>query len=160
MTTLLGCSDSTGQQFADQSSCIQISGLGQTSGNTHVLKGDGVFEFDGVARPTAVGLYLFEMNPTADGGFDVKTQYQFSWEGGDSFLTSDWVLFDPGLEPNKFSFNVDMTIVSGSGLFAGREGKTPIGLDAEITFLPPPNPGDLTVVNEQFRVSGRLCADQ
>ena len=150
------CSSNTQATGPDENLCITVRGEGQTSGDRHKLRGDGVFRFDGVERNVKIGLYLFEMRE-GDGGIHVATQYQFNWDNGDSFLTSDDVFFEPGLEPDQFRFSVKMRIVSGSGIFAGQEGQDPISLDATIRFGAPRNPGDARSAEEQFTVSGEIC---
>ena len=150
------CSSSTQAVGPDENVCITVRGEGQTSGDRHKLRGEGVFRFGDVERNVKIGLYLFEMRE-GDGGIHVATQYQFNWDNGDSFLTSDNVFFEPGLEPDQFRFSVRMRIVSGSGIFAGQVGQDPIALDATIRFGAPRNPGDARSVEEQFTVSGLVC---
>ena len=150
------CSSSTPAIGPDENICITVRGEGQTSGDRHKLRGDAVFSLDGVEQDVTVGLYLFEMRE-GEGGIHVATHYQFDWESGDSFLTSDDVFLEPLLEPDQYRFNVRMRIISGSGIFAGKEGEAPISLDATIRFGPPRNPGDARSAEEQFTVSGKVC---
>ncbi len=137
--------------------CVQITGAGTTNGDRNLLKGDGVFRFGDTERAGKVGLYLFAMTPAVNDGFDVDTQYQFHWDGGDSFLTKDQVYFEPVLEPDTYRFSVQMTIVVGSGIFAGMIGQKPLVLTAEMKFGPPANPGDAMTAVEQFEVGGTIC---
>ena len=150
------CSSSTQAIGPDENICITVRGEGQTSGDRNKLTGEGVLHLDDIERNVKIGLYLFEMRE-GDGGIHVATQYQFIWDNGDSFLTSDDVFFEPGLEPDQFRFSVKMRIVSGTGMFAGREGQAPIALDATIRFGAPRNPGDVRSAEEQFTVSGEIC---
>ena len=151
------CSSSTPATGPDENVCITLRGEGQTSGDRNKLRGDGVFSLGDVEQNVKVGLYLFEMREGQD-GIHVATQYQFNWDNGDSFLTSDDVFFEPGLEPDEFRFSVKMRIVSGSGIFAGKEGQSPISLDATIRFGAPRNPGDARSAEEEFTVSGKVCS--
>ena len=152
----LGCSSDAGTE-PDDASCIAIEGSAQLTGDRHTLHGNGVFRFDDEARPVAVGLYLFEMREDR-GGILVDTVYQFLWENGDSFLAADRVFFDPTLHADEYTFQVQMKITLGSGLFADQVGKQPLSLSATFRFGPPENPGDPRSAQESFTVSGRICS--
>jgi len=160
LTALLtvGCSGGTDAVMPPANACMAILGSGETHGDRNKLMGTGTFTFDGVQLTGQVGLYLFEMRAASNGGYDVDTQYQFIWDNGDSFLTSDKVFFEPGLEPDLFRFKVRMTIVSGTGRFAGHVGEQPIALNAEIRFGPPPTPADPKTADESFQINGSVCA--
>ena len=152
----VGCSADSPPIGPGDSACVTLRGEGQTSGDRHKLAGEGIFRFGDVVRNATVGLYLFQMRE-ADGGIHVDTQYQFNWDNGDSFLTSDAVFFEPGLRPDEHTFEVKMRIVSGSGIFANMEGQNPVTLTATMQFGAPRNPGDARSAEEQFSVSGELC---
>ena len=151
----LGCS-SDGGTDPDDASCITIEGSAQLTGDRHTLMGNGVFRFDDEDRPVEVGLYLFEMRE-GQGGIFVDTQYQFTWENGDFFLTVDKVFFQPSLNADEYRFNVAMKITMGSGLFADQVGKQPLTLTATIQFGPPENPGGARSTQESFTVGGDIC---
>ena len=153
--TALGCSSDGGTE-PDDASCITIEGSAQLTGDRHTLHGDGVFRFDDDDRPAEVGLYLFEMRE-GQGGIFVDTQYQFTWENGDFFLTVDKVFFQPSLYADEYRFNVQMKITMGSGLFADQVGKQPLTLTATIQFGPPENPGGARTAQESFTVGGKIC---
>lgn len=152
------CSSESGLVVADPSfQCVSITGSGSTVGDRDKLMGEGMFRFNDEERPAQVGIYFFEMLEAPNGGMNVSTQYQFIWPNGDGFLSRDNVFFEPALEPEQYKFNVRMTIVSGTGLFADMTGEQPIDLAATVEFGPPLNPGDPDTATEQFTVAGRLC---
>ncbi len=152
------CSSDSGVNGPDPNfQCISISGSGSTVGDRDKLMGDGTFRFNDEVRPAQVGIYFFEMFDAPNGGMNVSTQYQFVWPNGDGFLSRDDVFMEPTLEPEQFKFNVRMTIVSGTGLFAGMAGEQPIDLAATVEFGPPATPGDPKSATEVFTVAGQLC---
>jgi len=137
--------------------CLSIRGSGETVGDRNRLMGNGMFTIGNEQLPAEVGLYLFEMSPAANGGMDVETEYQFNWDNGDSFLSQDEVFFEPTLIADRYTFNVRMTIISGTGRFKGLAGQQPIALSAIIEFGPPANPGDPRSAREEFTVGGSVC---
>ncbi len=154
----LACSSDGEPNGPDNSLCIIIEGSGQLVGDRSVLAGDGVFAFDDVDRPVEVGLYLFEMRDV-EGGMRVDTQYQFTWENGDSFLTRDDAFFQPTIDVgvDRYTFKSEMLVVAGAGLFADQVGRKPLVLTATIEFGPPLTPGGRRTAEESFSVGGRVC---
>jgi hypothetical protein len=159
---LLGCGSNggdSGEGLLDVAVCLQVTAEGHTQGTMARLRGSGIFRFGEEEREALVALYLFDLTEAQDGGLRGRANYQFVWDGGDSFLTSDPVFMEPGLLPDQYTFDIPMTIVHGAGLFAGREGSRPISLDAVITFGPPPEPGGLATAVENFTIGGQLCGE-
>lgn len=153
----LGCGGEAGPGSPERTGCVSVTGQGKTMGNANLLTGGGRFSVGSVESDVEVGLYLFQRIPDPEGGIRVKTQYQFLWENGDTFLTADWVNFEPTLRPDEFTFNVDMTVASGSGIFRNSVGKKPISLTATIIFTDPENPADPPAAEEHFDLSGSVC---
>ena len=154
--TALGCSSNGGTTEFDDADCIRIQGSAQLTGNRAELAGNGVFRFDDEDRPVEVGLYLREMREVPDGMF-VDTQYQFHWDNGDSFVTRDEAFFQPGFEADQYTFNTELLVVAGTGVFADQVGKKTLALTAIIEFGPPPNPGDPQTADQSFDIGGSLC---
>lgn len=155
---LVACASEEGGTGPDpQVQCVAVNGAGQTEGDRTRLVGVGNFTFDGLARPADVGLYLFEIHPGPNEGLLIDTQYQFNWDNGDSFLSRDEIFFERTLEDDNYRFSVAMTVVSGSGMFAGFEGRKPIGLTGQMRFGPPVEPGDPPSAFESFSIQGTVC---
>ena len=151
-------SDGDGGLEPPNLACVRVTATGQTEGDRDVLSGVSVFRFGNVERRAQTSLYLFEMK-NVEGGLLVETLYQFNWDKGDQFLTSDRVLFEPrpGAVADEFDFNVEMTIVSAAGTFAGMEGDQPLALTATIQFGPPVAPGEPMSAVEEFTIDGKIC---
>jgi hypothetical protein len=139
-------------------SCIQVEAVGQTQGDHKRLRGYADFTIDGVTSRALVGLYLFDPGPTVNDGFDVEVQYQFAWEGEDSFLTANEVFMQRILSEDQYHFNVPLKIVAGSGRFTGMEGQHPFSIDASITFTPAADPSQDPKGLEEFRIAGQMCS--
>ena len=136
--------------------CVRVTAIGETDGDRDVLSGVGVFRFGDVERRAQASLYLFEMKDV-EGGLLVETLYQFNWDEGDQFLTSDRVLFEPRPGVDKFEFTVEMTIVAAAGTFADMVGDQPLSLTATIEFGPPVAPGEPKSAAEEFTIDGKIC---
>ncbi len=70
------------------------------------------------------------------------------------------MFLEPVLRDDTFHFNVPMTIVAGTGRFAGMVGDQPVSIDATLTVNPPAEAGDQPTAHEEFTVVGKLCGDQ
>lgn len=149
--------EDTGTRPDPEVQCVAVRGSGATEGDRTRLVGTGDFTFDGVTRPAEVGLYLFEIRPGPNDGLLVDTQYQFNWPNGDSFLSSDEIYFERTLEDDNYRFSVAMTVVSGTGMFTGLEGRQPIALIGHLRFGPPRELGDPASAYESFTVQGTVC---
>ncbi len=136
-----------------------VTAVGTTDGNRNVLNGQASFRFGEQERPAEVALYLFEMFDHAeDGSFRVHALYQFVWENGDWFLTHDHPIFMPLLEPDRYTFQAPLEIITGEGIFADMAGERPFILNATIQFGPPVAPEEPKSAAEEFKVDGRLCS--
>lgn len=138
--------------------CIQVEAAGETSGDHKRLRGYADFKIGSVQSRALVGLYLFDPGPTKNDGFEVDVQYQFAWEGEDSFLTANTVFMERRLSNDTYHFNVPLTIIAGSGQFTDMEGQSPFTIDADITFSPAPDPSADPQGLEVFRIAGNLCS--
>ena len=139
--------------------CIDLRGAGQTDGSLNALRGHGDFMFGSDSRTAFVALYIFDRRDGENGGQYADVNYQFVWDG-ESFLTADHIYLEPVLNEDTFHFNVAMTIVAGTGRFAGMVGDHPVSIDATLTVTPPAEPGDRPTAHEEFTVVGKLCGDQ
>ena len=149
------CSSSPGDPLGSQ--CIEVSGVGSTTGDSSGLHGDATFSFDGVDRATGVGIYLINMVEQPDGSFSLNVVYQFSWPNGDLILTDDPIRFAPTLFPDTYTFALTMTITSGRGMFEAYAGQRPLSINATVTFGPPETPGGPPTMVEEFTLGGQLC---
>ncbi len=157
---VVACSsdESTGPQDPNLA-CTAVTAVGTTDGNRNVLNGQASFRFGEQERPAEVALYLFEMFDHAeDGSFDVHVLYQFVWENGDMFLSHDHPRFTPILEPDRYTFQAPLEIITGEGIFADMAGERPFILNATIQFGPPEAPEEPKSAAEEFKVDGRLCS--
>ena len=155
----LACGESTDLVAPNPllANCIQVEAVGQTQGDHKRLRGFADFTIGDVKSRALVGLYLFDPGPTRNDGFEVDVQYQFAWEGEDSFLTANTVFMQRLLSEDQYHFNVALMVIAGSGRFAGMEGKTPFTIDADITFTPAPDPSADPKGLEEFRIAGKMC---
>ena len=158
LAAMVACSSDpvTGPQDVNLG-CV-VSAVGTTDGDRNVLGGRAAFRFGEQERPAEVALYLFEMFDHAeDGSFRVHVFYQFVWENGDMFLSHDHPLFIPLLEPERYTFQTPLEIVTGGGMFAELAGEHPFTLSATIQFGPPAAPDEPKSAAEEFRIGGTLC---
>ncbi len=156
---VVACSSDEGTGPQDPDLGCAVTAVGTTDGNRNVLNGQATFRFEEQERLAEVALYLFEMFDHAeDGSFRVHVLYQFVWENGDWFLTHDHPRFIPLLEPEQYTFQAPLEIVTGGGMFADMAAEEPFGLNATIQVGPPEAPTDPKSAAEEFRIDGRLCS--
>ena len=158
-TLAVSCGGDAAAPTAPDPTCIQVRGHGETVGHVRSLVGSGVFVLDGDEQPVHVGVYLNNLRDIENNRKRLTIVYQFTWPAGDMMLTEDDVILLPFLEENRWDFEESLTIKTGTGMFAGLEGKSPLKFKGSLVFGPPPSYTSLGSVEEHFEASGLICFD-